>query len=83
MLKSLGSRAGLKALYLSGWQVAADANTGGQMYPDQSPHPANSVSQVVRGINNAPLGVDQVAHSEDAYGIDWILPIVADAEAGF
>jgi isocitrate lyase len=77
------AQAGLKAIYLSGWQVAADANTGGQMYPDQSLYPANSVPQVVRGINNALLRADQVAHSEGASGIDWMLPIVADAEAGF
>jgi len=77
------AQAGLKAVYLSGWQVAADANTGGQMYPDQSLYPSNSVPQVVRGINNALLRADQVAHSEGAKGIDWMLPIVADAEAGF
>ena len=77
------AQAGLKAIYLSGWQVAADANTGGQMYPDQSLYPANSVPQVVRGINNALLRADQVSHSEGADAIDWMLPIVADAEAGF
>ena len=77
------AQAGLKAIYLSGWQVAADANTGGQMYPDQSLYPANSVPQVVRSINNALLRADQVAHSEGAKSIDWMLPIVADAEAGF
>ena len=77
------AQAGLKAIYLSGWQVAADANTGGQMYPDQSLYPANSVPQVVKGINNALLRADQVAHSEGANGSDWMLPIVADAEAGF
>jgi isocitrate lyase len=77
------AQAGLKAIYLSGWQVAADANTGGQMYPDQSLYPANSVPQVVRAINNALLRADQVAHSEASHGIDWMLPIVADAEAGF
>ena len=77
------AQAGLKAIYLSGWQVAADANTGGQMYPDQSLYPANSVPQVVRAINNALLRADQVAHSEGAQGVDWMLPIVADAEAGF
>jgi isocitrate lyase len=77
------AQAGLKAIYLSGWQVAADANTGGQMYPDQSLYPANSVPQVVRAINNALLRADQVSHSEDIHSIDWMLPIVADAEAGF
>jgi isocitrate lyase len=77
------AQAGLKAIYLSGWQVAADANTGGQMYPDQSLYPANSVPQVVRSINNALLRADQVAHSEGVACGDWMLPIVADAEAGF
>ena len=77
------AQAGLKAIYLSGWQVAADANTGGQMYPDQSLYPANSVPQVVKGINNALLRADQVAHSEGSDELDWLLPIVADAEAGF
>ena len=77
------AQAGLKAIYLSGWQVAADANTGGQMYPDQSLYPANSVPQIVKAINNALLRADQVSHSEGADGIDWMLPIVADAEAGF
>ncbi len=77
------AQAGLKAIYLSGWQVAADANTGGQMYPDQSLYPANSVPQVVKAINNALLRADQVAHSEGMHDIDWMLPIVADAEAGF
>ncbi len=77
------AQAGLKAIYLSGWQVAADANTGGQMYPDQSLYPANSVPQVIKGINNALLRADQVAHSEGTGTIDWMLPIVADAEAGF
>ncbi|WP_043716720.1 isocitrate lyase [Kutzneria sp. 744] len=77
-------RAGLKAIYLSGWQVAADANLAGQTYPDQSLYPANSVPAVVRRINNALLRADQISHAEgvDA-GIDWLAPIVADAEAGF
>jgi isocitrate/methylisocitrate lyase len=75
--------AGLKAIYLSGWQVAADANLGGQMYPDQSLYPANSVPNVVRAINNALLRADQIAHSEGRDSIHWMLPIVADAEAGF
>ena len=75
--------AGLKAIYLSGWQVAADANLSGQMYPDQSLYPSNSVPNVVRAINNALLRADQIAHSEGRDEIDWVLPIVADAEAGF
>ncbi len=77
------AKAGLKAIYLSGWQVAADANLGGQMYPDQSLYPSNSVPNVVRSINNALLRADQIAHSEGQDSIDWMLPIVADAEAGF
>ena len=81
-------RAGLKAIYLSGWQVAADANLSGQTYPDQSLYPANSVPAVVRRINNALLRADQIEHSEgvstgSTTGIDWLAPIVADAEAGF
>src|SRR5580704_11286485 len=77
------AQAGLKAIYLSGWQVAADANLGGQMYPDQSLYPANSVPSVVRAINNALMRADQIAHAEGEHSIDWMLPIVADAEAGF
>lgn len=77
------ARAGLKAIYLSGWQVAADANLGGQMYPDQSLYPANSVPSVVRAINNALMRADQIAHAEGHDSIDWMLPVVADAEAGF
>jgi isocitrate lyase len=76
-------RAGLQAIYLSGWQVAADNNLAGQMYPDQSLYPANSVPQVVRRINNALLRADQVQHAEGGGDIDWLAPIVADAEAGF
>jgi isocitrate lyase len=76
-------RAGLKAIYLSGWQVAADANLSGQTYPDQSLYPANSVPAVVRRINNALLRADQIEHSEGKAGTDWLAPIVADAEAGF
>jgi isocitrate lyase len=76
-------RAGLKAIYLSGWQVAADANLAGQTYPDQSLYPANSVPQVVRRINNALLRQDQLEHAEGAVTQDWLAPIVADAEAGF
>jgi isocitrate lyase len=77
-------RAGLKAIYLSGWQVAADANLGGQTYPDQSLYPANSVPAVVRRINNALLRADQITWSEgDEKAPHWLAPIVADAEAGF
>lgn len=75
--------AGLKAVYLSGWQVAADANLGGQMYPDQSLYPANSVPAVTRAINNALMRADQIAHAEGRNSRAWMLPIVADAEAGF
>jgi isocitrate lyase len=76
-------RAGLKAIYLSGWQVAADANLAGQMYPDQSLYPADSVPSVVKRINNALLRADQIQSSEGKGDIDWFAPIVADAEAGF
>jgi len=76
-------RAGLKAIYLSGWQVAADANLAGEMYPDQSLYPANSVPSVVRRINNALMRADQLHHAEGNNEIDWFAPIVADAEAGF
>ena len=76
-------RAGLKAIYLSGWQVAADANLSGQTYPDQSLYPANSVPSVVRRINNALLRADQIDISEGKHTTDWLAPIVADAEAGF
>jgi len=76
-------KAGLKAIYLSGWQVAADANLAGEMYPDQSLYPANSVPQVVKRINNALLRADQLHHAEGSDEIDWLAPIVADAEAGF
>ncbi len=77
-------RAGLKAIYLSGWQVAADANLGAQTYPDQSLYPANSVPAVVRRINNALLRADQITWSEgDEDAPHWLAPIVADAEAGF
>ena len=77
------AQAGLKAIYLSGWQVAADANLSGQTYPDQSLYPVNSVPAVVRAINNALMRADQVAHAEGQPYVDWMLPIVADAEAGF
>ncbi|MCS5499410.1 isocitrate lyase [Cnuibacter physcomitrellae] len=76
-------RAGLKAIYLSGWQVAADANLSGQTYPDQSLYPANSVPNVVRRINNALLRADQIESSEGLPEREWLAPIVADAEAGF
>jgi isocitrate lyase len=76
-------KAGLKAIYLSGWQVAADANLAGAMYPDQSLYPADSVPDVVRSINNALLRADQLHHAEGDDSIDWMQPIVADAEAGF
>jgi isocitrate lyase len=77
------AKAGLKAIYLSGWQVAADANNAGQMYPDQSLYPADSVPSVVRKINNAFRRADEIHHSEGNDDIDWFVPIVADAEAGF
>jgi len=76
-------KAGLKAIYLSGWQVAADANLAGEMYPDQSLYPVNSVPSVVKRINNALLRADQIDNSEGKTGTDWFAPIVADAEAGF
>ncbi len=76
-------KAGLKAIYLSGWQVAADANLAGEMYPDQSLYPANSVPMVVRRINNALRRADQIACLEGDAGQQWMAPIVADAEAGF
>ena len=77
------ARAGLKAIYLSGWQVAADANTAGQMYPDQSLYPVDSVPAVVRKINAALVRADQIEHAEGRSEHDWFLPILADAEAGF
>jgi isocitrate lyase len=76
-------RAGLKAIYLSGWQVAADANLAGAMYPDQSLYPANSVPAVVKRINETLLRADQVEHAEGKGGHYWLAPIMADAEAGF
>jgi isocitrate lyase len=78
------AKAGVKAIYLSGWQVAADANIAGEMYPDQSLYPANSVPHVVRRINNALMRADQIHHMEGKNdGVDFFAPIVADAEAGF
>jgi isocitrate lyase len=76
-------KAGLEAIYLSGWQVAADANLAGQMYPDQSLYPADSVPHVVKRINQALQRADQIHHAEGKNGTDWFAPIVADAEAGF
>ncbi|HKB49557.1 MAG TPA: hypothetical protein VKC57_17745, partial [Ktedonobacterales bacterium] len=76
-------KAGLEAIYLSGWQVAADANLAGQMYPDQSLYPSNSVPAVVKRINQALQRADQIAHSEGKDDTYWFAPIVADAEAGF
>ena len=76
-------RAGLPAIYLSGWQVAADANLSGQMYPDQSLYPANSVPNVVKRINQALQRADQIEHAEGGAQRDWFAPIIADAESGF
>ena len=76
-------KAGLQAIYLSGWQVAADANLAGQMYPDQSLYPANSVPNVVKRINQALQRADQIAHMEGGDSTNWFAPIVADAKAGF
>ncbi len=76
-------KAGLKAIYLSGWQVAADANLAGHMYPDQSLYPANSVPSVVKRINQTLQRADQIHHAEGKNGVYWYAPIVADAEAGF
>ena len=76
-------KAGLEAIYVSGWQVAADANVAGEMYPDQSLYPANSVPHVVKRINQALQRADQIHHAEGKNGIYWFAPIMADAEAGF
>src|SRR3989442_3293249 len=76
-------KAGLQAIYVSGWQVAADANDAGQMYPDQSLYPADSVPNVVRRINQALTRADQIHHAEGKNGIYWFAPLIADAEAGF
>ncbi len=76
-------KAGLKAIYMSGWQVAADGNNAGQMYPDQSLYPADSVPKMVTRINNALLRADQIENAEGQEPIHWLAPIVADAEAGF
>ncbi|MGI8839173.1 MAG: isocitrate lyase [Caulobacteraceae bacterium] len=77
------AKAGLKAIYLSGWQVAADSNTAGAMYPDQSLYPANAAPELCRKINRTLQRADQIEHAEGGAGRDWFLPIVADAEAGF
>src|SRR6195256_4772785 len=77
------ARAGLPAIYLSGWQVAADANTAGAMYPDQSLYPANAGPELCRRINRTFQRADQIEHSEGGAKIDWFVPVVADAEAGF
>ncbi len=76
-------QAGLKAIYCSGWQVAGDANTAGEVYPDQSLYPVDSVPRLVERINNALLRTDQIHHLEGRHAIDWLVPIIADAEAGF
>ena len=76
-------RAGLKAIYVSGWQVAADANDAAQMYPDQSLYPADSVPNLVRRLNQSLLRADQIHHSEGRTETHWLAPLVADAEAGF
>ncbi len=76
-------KAGLKAIYMSGWQVAADANLSGQMYPDQSLYPCNSVPEVAKRINQTLLRADQIHCAEGKNGVHWLAPIVADAEAGF
>jgi isocitrate/methylisocitrate lyase len=76
-------KAGLDAIYLSGWQVAGDANLAGEMYPDQSLYPADSVPAVVRRINNTLRRADEICHAEGDDSVDWLKPIVADAEAGF
>src|SRR5947199_1648890 len=76
-------QAGLKTIYVSGWQVAADANNAGEMYPDQSLYPCDSVPTVVRKINRALTRADQIYHAEGKNGVNWFVPLVADAEAGF
>ncbi len=76
-------QAGLPAIYCSGWQVAADANVAGQMYPDQSLYPANSVPELVKKINNSLQRTDQIYHADGKNGIHWFAPVLADAEAGF
>jgi len=75
--------AGLQAVYVSGWQVAADANEAAAMYPDQSLYPADSVPALLRRIQNALRRADEITHMNDDHGISWFVPLVADAEAGF
>lgn len=75
--------AGLKVIYVSGWQIAGDGNTAGHMYPDQSLYPADGAPSLIRRINNALVRADQIQHMEDNHDVDWFAPIVADAEAGF
>jgi len=75
--------AGLKAIYVNGWQVAADANLAGQTYPDQSLYPADSVPSLVKRINNALQRADEIDQAQDGGHTDWFVPVVADAEAGF
>src|SRR6201993_354206 len=76
-------KAGLRAVYVSGWQVAADANDAGQGYPDQSPYPADSVPRLVKSINQALVRADQIHHAENDGATHWFAPLIADAEAGF
>src|SRR6202162_5315047 len=76
-------QAGLKAIYCSGWQVAGDGNSAGEMYPDQSLYPVDSVPKMVERINNALLRTDQIHHMDGKSQVDWLAPIIADAEAGF
>jgi isocitrate lyase len=76
-------QAGLKSIYCSGWQVAGDANTSGEVYPDQSLYPVDSVPKMVERLNNALLRTDQIHHMDGKSEIDWLVPIIADAEAGF
>lgn len=76
-------QAGLKAIYVSGWQIAGDANTAGHVYPDHSLYPADGAPSLIRRINNALMRADQIQHMEGRNDIDWFAPIVADAEAGF
>jgi len=77
------AKAGLKAIYVSGWQVAADNNLSNQTYPDLSLYPSNSVPNLVKRINNALIRADQIVWSEGKHDVDYLLPVVADAEAGF
>src|SRR5512135_289616 len=77
-------QAGLKSVYVSGWQIAADANNGLQMYPDQSLYPADSAAVLIKRLNHALLRADQIQHMNNMDGeVDWLVPLVADAEAGF